>query len=166
MGFFLISKPSSRHTFSNARNYPHPPDFLVHLAGSGRRVYVKGRYEGIVRTAYPELKVISAENVEDAVLAAEPGSVGLEIVQTGNTLKRKGLLLHGEPLFLSESVYVVDYQRYLNNERLRHFIQSINPMGYFAEERIPPICPLVCGVGSQPGGKLASQTTDHRAFLR
>lgn len=65
--------------------------------------------------AYPDLKIISVENVEDAVVDAQPGSVGLELVQTGNTLKQKGLLLHGAPLFLSESLWVADYRRYLQN---------------------------------------------------
>ena len=52
-----------------------------------------------------------AKDVEDAVLAGEKGCVGLEIVQSGSTVKRKGLLLHGGPLFLSESLYVVDYDK-------------------------------------------------------
>ncbi|EDN72211.1 hypothetical protein BGS_1278 [Beggiatoa sp. SS] len=98
---------------------------------------MKGRYAGMVKTAYPNLKVVSAEeNVEDAVLEAEPGSVGLEIVQTGNTLRRKELVLHGTPLFLSESLYVVDYYRYLKSKPLQKFIERVNPIGYFDEERI------------------------------
>ncbi|EDN67825.1 hypothetical protein BGP_5098 [Beggiatoa sp. PS] len=132
VGFFLISKPS----LSAKKEPKYPRDFLAHLSEHGRRVFVKGRYTGIVSTAYPELKIISVENVEDEVVQAEAGSVGLEIVQTGNTLRRKGLILHGAPLFLSESLYVVDYKRYNNNESLQKVIDHLNPIGYFDEERI------------------------------
>ena len=146
VGFFLISKPSSRdlpnaveaRTFRTRKrkNLHYVRDFLNHLERDGRRVFVKGRYHGIVATAYPKLKIISVENVEDAVVDGEPGSVGLEVVQSGNTLKRKGLLLHGAPLFISESLWVVDYRRYLTNKALQDFIQFVNPSGYFDEERI------------------------------
>lgn len=144
VGFFLISKPSSRHPLpeseegmpSRKRDLHYARDFLAHLERDGRRVFVKGRYQGIVETAYPKLKVSAAENVEDAVLEAGPGSVGLEVVQTGNTLRRKGLLLHGAPLFISESLWVVDYRRYLKSKPLQDFIQFVNPIGYFDEDRI------------------------------
>ncbi len=144
VGFFLISKPSSRfqptepeeNNLSRKRNPHHTRDFLTHLERDGRRVFVKGRYQGVVQTAYPKLKVAAVENVEDAVIDAGPGSVGLEVVQTGNTLKNKGLLLHGAPLFISESLWVVDYRRYLSSKPLQEFIQFVNPVGYFDEERI------------------------------
>jgi hypothetical protein len=144
VGFFLISKPSSRHVISETevvargrrRAVPYPRDFLAHLARDGRRIFVKGRYQGIVATAYPDLKVVPVENVEDAVMDDAPGSVGLEVVQTGNTLKSKGLLLHGAPLFLSESLWVADYRRYLKSEPLQRFIQHVHPIGYFDQERI------------------------------
>lgn len=143
VGFFLISKPSSRYQSiysaqmtTGKRQLPYPEDFLAHLARNGRPVFVKGRYTGVVTAAYPDLKIISVENVEDAVVDAQPGSVGLELVQTGNTLKQKGLLLHGAPLFLSESLWVADYRRYLQNPSLQRFIETMNPMGYFDEERI------------------------------
>jgi hypothetical protein len=144
VGFFLISKPSSRHQSGEGegsgrkgrRSQPYPRDFLAHLARDGRRIFVKGRYQGVVATAYPDLKVIPVENVEDAVVEEGPGSVGLEVVQTGNTLKSKGLLLHGAPLFLSESLWVADYRRYLKSEPLQRFIQHVNPIGYFDDERI------------------------------
>lgn len=139
VGFFLISKPSSRHQSpytSNEDARPYPADFLAHLAANGRRVFVKGRYTGLVKAAYPALKIDSVEDVEDAVMDGQPGSVGLELVQTGNTLRRKGLLLHGAPLFLSESLWVVDYQRYLRSKALQTFVKSVRPVGYFADERI------------------------------
>ncbi len=139
VGFFLISKPSNRYRSpyaTGAERRPYPDDFLAHLAENGRRVFVKGRYTGLVKAAYPELKIDSVEDVEDAVMEGQPGSVGLELVQTGNTLRRKGLLLHGAPLFLSESLWVVDYKRYLRSRALQSFVKSVKPTGYFAEERI------------------------------
>lgn len=138
VGFFLISKPriSKPRSLASKQSPQYPIDLLAHLSESGQRVFVKGRYVSVVKTAYPDLKVVSVENVEDAVMRAEAGSVGLEIVQTGNTLRKKGLILHGAPLFLSESVYVVDYYRYLKSQPLRDFIQNLNPVGYFDEERI------------------------------
>jgi len=138
VGFFLISKPSSRYhsTFAPTAERPYPDDFLAHLAENGRRVYVKGRYTGLVKAAYPALKIDSVEDVEDAVMEGQPGSVGLELVQTGNTIKNKGLLLHGAPLFLSESLWVVDYKRYLNSKALQTFVKGVRPASYFAEERI------------------------------
>jgi hypothetical protein len=139
VGFFLISKPSSRYQspYSPATAArPYPDNFLMHLAENGRRVYVKGRYTGLVKAAYPELKIDSVEDVEDAVMAGQPGSVGLELVQTGNTIKQKGLLLHGAPLFLSESLWVVDYKRYLNSQALQRFIESVKPVSYFDDARI------------------------------
>ena len=127
VGFFLISKKggSSRSTID-----------LETLSKHGRHVFVKGRYSGIVMAAYPQLQVEPVEDVEDAVMNGEKGSVGLEIVQSGNTLKSKGLLLHGSPLFLSESLYVVDYDRFQQNPALRKLVESLNPVGYFEEERL------------------------------
>jgi len=143
VGFFLISKPSSRYQSvysaqmsTGKRQSPYPEDFLAHLARNGRPVFVKGRYTGVVTAAYPDLKIVSVEDVENAVVEAQPGSVGLELVQTGNTLKKKGLLLHGAPLFLSESLWVADYRRYLQNSSLQRFIETMNPLGYFDNERI------------------------------
>ncbi len=127
VGFFLISKPGGRG---------RSPISLETLARHGRPVFVKGRYTGIVHAAYPGLRVVSVEDVEDAVLEAEVGSVGIEIVQSGNTLRRKGLMLHGSPLFLSESLYVVDYDRYVHNPALRKLIESLKPIGYFEDERL------------------------------
>jgi hypothetical protein len=142
VGFFLISKPSSRFPApeneeqGRRRGVHYARDFLAHLGRDGRRVFVKGRYQGVVETAYPQLKVVPVENVEEAVLDDQPGSVGLEVVQTGNTLKQKGLLLHGAPLFISESLWVADYRRYLKSKPLQRFIQYVEPVGYFDGERI------------------------------
>ena len=141
VGFFLISKSSSSIY----------KDFVAHLSKNGQRVFVKGRYVGIVAAAYPELKIISVEDVEDAVLEAEAGCVGLEIVQTGNTLKRKGLTLHGEPLFLSESLYVVDYHRYISSQVLQKFVDNLKPMGYFEDERIKQFALWYCALEKNLG---------------
>ena len=127
VGFFLISKKGgSRRS---------PIDFET-LSKHGRNVFVKGRYSGIVIAAYPQLLVEPVEDVEEAVMHGEKGSVGLEIVQSGNTLKSKGLLLHGSPLFLSESLYVVDYDRFQQNPALRKIVETLNPVGYFEDERL------------------------------
>ena len=127
VGFFLISKKGgSRRS---------PIDFET-LSRHGRHVFVKGRYSGIVMAAYPQLRVEPVDDVEETLMNAEKGSVGLEIVQTGNTLKSKGLLLHGAPLFLSESLYVVDYDRFQHNPALRKFVESLNPVGYFEDQRL------------------------------
>ena len=141
VGFFLISKSSSSIY----------KDFVAHLSKNGQRVFVKGRYVGIVAAAYPELKITSVEDVEDAVLEAEAGCVGLEIVQTGNTLKRKGLILHGEPLFLSESLYVVDYHRYISNPVLQKFVDNLKPMGYFEDEHIKQFALWYCALEKNMG---------------
>ena len=127
VGFFLISKKGGRS---------RSPIDLETLSKHGRHVFVKGRYSGIVMAAYPQLQVEPVEDVEEAVMNGEKGSIGLEIVQSGNTLKSKGLLLHGAPLFLSESLYVVDYDRYQKNSALRKLVESLNPIGYFADERL------------------------------
>ena len=126
VGFFLISKVSERK---------HPLN-LKTLSRFGQQVFVKGRYTGIVMAAYPKLNIVSVEDVEDAVLAGEKGCVGLENVQSGSTVKRKGLFLHGGPLFLSESLYVVDYDRYVSSEVLQNVIELLNPVGYFEEARL------------------------------
>ncbi len=127
VGFFLISKKGG----SNRSSID-----LKTLSKHGRNIFVKGRYAGIIMAAYPELQVEPVEDVEQAVISGEKGNVGLEIVQTGNTIKSKGLILHGEPLFLSESLYVVDYDRFQQNPLLRKLVESLNPIGYFDDERI------------------------------
>ncbi|MGK5091702.1 hypothetical protein WDW89_06750 [Deltaproteobacteria bacterium TL4] len=134
VGFFLISKSQSRR--ANAKEPSKYKYDLDHLSKTGQRVFVKGRYTGIVNAAYPGLKIISVEDVEDAILLAEKGSIGIEIVQSGNTVKEKELFIHGAPLFLSESLYVVDYDRYSKNEKLRQLIKTLCPVGYFEEQRI------------------------------
>ena len=90
VGFFLISKKGG-----SSRS---PINFET-LSRHGRHVFVKGRYSGIVMAAYPQLQVEPVEDVEEAVMNGEKGSVGLEIVQSGNTLKSKGLCCTAHPCF-------------------------------------------------------------------
>ncbi len=132
VGFFLIAK----HKPELNMDYSYPKDYLQHLESHRDKIYVKGRYADMIRSAYPFLNIMPVHDVEDAVVASQSGSVGLEIVQTGSTLKRKGLIILGQPLFLSESVYVVDYYKYLNNPKLRLFLDKIQPVGYFDSKRL------------------------------
>jgi hypothetical protein len=62
--------------------------------------------------------------------------IGVEIVQSGSTVRDKGLRIYGSPLFLSESLYVADYGRYLSNMKLQKLLQRLKPLGYFDPERI------------------------------
>ena len=127
VGFFLISKKGG-----SSRS----PIDLDTLSKHGRNIFVKGRYAGVVMAAYPELQLEPVEDVEQSIMNGDKGHVGLEIVQTGNTIKSKGLILHGAPLFLSESLYVVDYDRFQQNSNLRKLVEFLNPLGYFEDERI------------------------------
>jgi hypothetical protein len=131
VGFFLIgkTKPNSK--------YNYPEEYLQHLEKHKNIVYVKGRYADMVRSAYPKLNVISVHDVEDAVVESTENGVGLEIVQSGSTLKEKGLFLFGEPLFLSESLYVANYYTYLKEDsNLEKVLSTLKPVGYYGDERI------------------------------
>ena len=147
VGFFLIAK---QRPFGDD-GYMYPKDYLKHLANHGNKVFVKGRYVDTVRQAYPYLNIISVYDVEDAVVQDSSGSVGLEIVQTGNMLKRKNLIILGSPLFLSESLYVVDYYKYaegidkkVNNKLpnkskgngISEILEILEPIGYFDKLRL------------------------------
>ena len=125
VGFFLISGPTlQRRDIS-----------FTWLAQHRMPVFVKGRYEELICRLFPGINTTAVENVEDAVLTEGQG-VGVEIVQTGSTVARKGLRVWGSPLFISESVYVAGYHRYLRNERLRELFGILAPRGYFDRKRI------------------------------
>ena len=131
VGFFLIGKTNP------SENFDHPKEYLEHLEKHKNIVYVKGRYADMVRSAYPKLNVISVHDVEDAVVDSTENALGLEIVQSGSTLQKKDLYLFGKPLFLSESLYVVNYYTYLQKEsELKKVVSTLNPVGYYADERL------------------------------
>jgi len=131
VGFFLIGKTKL------STSYQYPKEYLKHLERHRNIVYVKGRYVDMVRSAYPKLNVISVHDVEDAVVDSKDNALGLEIVQSGSTLKEKGLFLFGEPLFLSESLYVANYYTYMQKDcRLKEVVSSLEPVGYYEDERI------------------------------
>ncbi|MER2492981.1 hypothetical protein [Catenovulum sediminis] len=134
VGFFLIAKQKPKDDVS--ANYPK--DYLQHLEHHKNRVFVKGRYAEKVHKTYPKLNIEPVHDVEDAVNDSETGDVGLEIVQTGSTLRRKNLVLLGAPLFLSESLYVVDYYKYnkKSDEGLIQLLDKLQPVGYFEQERL------------------------------
>ncbi|HEX3047971.1 MAG TPA: hypothetical protein VHY08_24680 [Bacillota bacterium] len=125
VGFFLITN----------RQQPDPTLNFEKLLKNQNPVYVKGRYRELVQKLLPGLNSIPVENVEDAVVATK-GSAGIEIIQTGSTIKSKGLQVYGAPLFLSESLYVADYHRYMQNPKLQQLLEILNPLGYFEPERI------------------------------
>ncbi len=126
VGFFLITN----RDLQNETEYTYSKIIKKKLP-----VYVKGRYEGLVHKLLPGINTISTENVEDAVLESNSGS-GIEIIQSGSTIRSKGLKVCGPPLFLSESLYVADYHRYLANEKFQQLLEILNPLGYFDQERI------------------------------
>jgi len=130
VGFFLIGKRKPN------KNYNYPKEYLKHLEKHKNIVYVKGRYADMVRSAYPKLNVESVKDVEDAVLESKDNAIGLEIVQSGNTLRKKGLYLFGMPLFLSESIYIANYYTYMKNSDLNSVISTLNPKNYYDSERL------------------------------
>ncbi len=132
VGFFLIGKTNPSQSFD------HPKEYLEHLEKHRNIVYVKGRYADMVRSAYPKLNVISVHDVEDAVVDSKENALGLEIVQSGSTLQKKSLYLFGKPLFLSESLYVVNYYTYLQQQEseLKAVVSTLKPVGYYEDERL------------------------------
>lgn len=135
VGFFLIAKQKP----VGSDKFKYPKDYLKHLKNHKNKIFVKGRYVDIVRQAYPYLNISPVHDVEDAIVNDSKGFLGLEIVQTGSTLINKNLVILGSPLFLSESLYVVDYYRYMENDfknGVSKILEKLNPNGYFDEERI------------------------------
>jgi hypothetical protein len=124
IGFFLIAKNTVGDQLSFEKLIRHQDP-----------VCVKGRYEELIHRLLPGMRTVSVENVEDSILTGR-SVAGVEIVQTGSTIKSKGLKVFGAPLFLSESLYVANYQRYLNNPKLQQLLDYLNPLGYFDMARI------------------------------
>jgi hypothetical protein len=135
VGFFLISK--QREPFRTKQlNNVYPKEFLLERFDTADPIFVKARYLGIIEGAYPSLNLVPVEDVEDAILNAPPGRLGLEIIQSGQTVAKKDLAVHGAPLFLSESLYVANYDKYVTNGALRKFLGLLAPQAYFAEDRL------------------------------
>jgi hypothetical protein len=125
VGFFLISG-------SEAEGFR--PDW-EHIVTHRMPVYVKGRYKELVESVLPGLNTVPVSNVEDAVLGRR-AAVGVEIVQSGSTVRGRGLRVFGRPLFLSESLFVANYRRYMSNPELRKLLELLEPLGYFDTRRI------------------------------
>lgn len=133
VGFFLIGK----YKLSENDNYGYTIQYLKHLEKYKNVVYVKSRYADMVKSAYPKLNIISTYDVEDSILESKNCAVGLEIVQSGNTLKDKNLFLFGEPLFLSESLYIANYDNYsINSKEFNIIFNTLKPVGYYDDERL------------------------------
>lgn len=132
--FFLISKKDKVTVNSNDFEYPH--EYLKFLSKNKQPIYVKRRYTGIVSSAYPGLLIEPVDDVEDSITQKESGALGIEIVQSGSTIINKDLVIHGAPFFISESVYLVDYNKYSAKESLRDLLEILNPIGFFDHERI------------------------------
>ena len=112
---------------------------LDELANENIPIYVKGRYEGAIANAYGstkprKLNLKLVNNVEDSVFN-NPGSYGIEIVQSGNTIKKKDLVVIDEPLLNSESLYTVDQGKYCNNPGIQNVLDALGIVNYYNEGR-------------------------------
>ncbi len=161
VGFFLIGKTKP------TQNFDHPKEYLKHLEKHRNIVYVKGRYTDMVRSAYPKLNVIPVHDVEDAVVDSKENALGLEIVQSGSTLQKKELYLFGKPLFLSESLYVVNYYSYIqpSNSELREVVSILKPVGYFDNQRIHEVAKWFYALEKNVGSHWINKPQDITEFL-
>ena len=80
-----------------------------------------------------EVELISAEDVEDAVI--ENNGVGIEIVQTASTLRKKHLVMAGYPLVESETVIAHIGQANLGEDGNK-ILSRLNPLDYESPERV------------------------------
>jgi ubiquitin len=120
----------------------------------------------MVRSAYPKLNVISVHDVEDAVVDSKDNALGLEIVQSGSTLREKGLFLFGEPLFLSESLYVANYYTYIQKKsELKKVISSLKPIGYYEDERVNELAKWFYALELNLGENWINRPTDITTLL-
>lgn len=159
VGFFLISGPGLQRSDLSFR----------WLAQHRMPVYVKGRYEDLVLKLFPGMNVVPCANVEDEVLAAGAAGaagqgVGIEIVQTGSTIRRKNLTVWGGPLFVSESLYVAHYHRYLRSERLQRLLEILAPVGYFDADRIEQYVHWFAGLERTLGDRWVGRPGPDRLF--
>ncbi|CAA6802681.1 MAG: Unknown protein [uncultured Sulfurovum sp.] len=160
VGFFLIGKTNP------SENFDHPKEYLEHLEKHRNIVYVKGRYADMVRSAYPKLNVISVHDVEDAVVDSTENALGLEIVQSGSTLRKKELYLFGKPLFISETLYVANYYTYMQKENdLSSVISTLNPVGYYEDERLSELAKWFYALEKNLGDNWINKPNDITTLL-
>jgi len=159
VGFFLIGKTKPQ------QNFEHPKEYLDHLEKHRNIVYVKGRYADMVRSAYPKLNVIAVHDVEDAVVDSNENALGLEIVQSGSTLQKKELYLFGKPLFLSESLYVVNYYTYLQDKELQKVVSTLKPVGYYEDERLKEVAKWFYALEKNLGENWVNKPKDISSML-
>jgi hypothetical protein len=123
VGFFPISA------------YPFTMDQIIKKLKTKTKVFINGRYEGIISNYYDQIIPEPVSNVEDAV-QNEHGSIGFEIVQTGKTVNAKKLFIFGKPVYISESLLIYDFGKYQNESDLQTVISEISPEKYNAVGRI------------------------------
>ncbi len=76
-----------------------------------------------------ELEFVGVEDVEDAVI--DENGVGIEIVQTGSTLKDKNLAIASYPILQSETIIATTNLDEYGNA----ILNSLNPLRYDASDR-------------------------------
>jgi len=123
VGFFPISA------------YPFTMDQMTEKLKSKTKIFVNGRYEGIISNFYNQIIPEPVYNVEDAI-QNERGSIGFEIVQTGKTVNYKNLFIFGKPAYTSESLLIYDFGKYQHESDLQKVISEISPKKYNSTERI------------------------------
>jgi hypothetical protein len=154
VGFFLISAPGLQRGDLSFR----------WLAQHRMPVFVKGRYEDLIHKLFPGMNTVPCANVEEAVLGAGTGAAGIEIVQTGSTVRTKGLTVWGSPLFVSESLFVAHYHRYLRSEKLQKLLEILAPVGYFDDERIEQYVHWYAGLERNLGASWAQRPQPDALF--
>ena len=123
VGFFPISA------------HPFTIDEITKKLNSKTKIFINGRYEGLIINYYRQIIPEPVSNVEDAV-KNEPKSIGFEIVQTGQTVTDKNLFIYGNPVYTSESLLIYDFGKYQHESDLQTVISKISPKKYNSTERI------------------------------
>ena len=151
VGMFLISR--RKHDISVEGLEGEYPDAYLKSMARGRRVYVKDRYRPLAALMYPRLDLVPVTNVEDAVLACPEHQPGLEIVQSGSTVCSKDLVIHGNPVMVSETLYLVNYAKFLKDAELRKVVEALKPIGYFDEQRVSGFAAWVTALENKVGAR-------------
>ncbi|MCH2308638.1 MAG: hypothetical protein MK357_03000 [SAR202 cluster bacterium] len=114
---------------------PFTMDQITEKLNTKSKVFINGRYEGIISNYYEQIIPEPVSNVEDAVMN-EQGTIGFEIVQTGKTINSKNLFIFGKPAYISESLLIYDFGKYQNESDLQKVISKISPEKYNAVGRV------------------------------